>query len=119
MQYKLGIGDFIGVQVEGEANDAQGAFKPFSFVLVCKRLTADQLSQRHEKGEETFLQLFTEIATDWRNQALVLNEDGTPAAFSAEALAVLFSIPGMPLQVYTAYLQQVAVRQKNSLKPRA
>lgn len=118
MTYKLALGNQLGVVVEGESNDESGAFKPFSFVLVCTRLTAEQLAERQKKGEQTFLEMFQELATGWQKQTLVLNDDGTPAAYSPEALAVLFSIPGMPMQVYTAYVQQVAVRQKNSLKPR-
>lgn len=119
MQYTLAIGNKLGVVVTGEANAEDGTARPFEFVLECNRLTAEELAQRQADGAATIADFFRTVATGWRNQQIVMDDSGQPAAFSAEALDVLLSVPGMPVRMYLCYLEQVAVRQKNSLKLRA
>lgn len=119
MQFKLAIGDKVGVRVEGEYTDAAGDAKPYTVVLECRRLSVEQLEAEQKKEGGTFAAFFAEHTFGWRDQTLVLGDDDKPAPFSPEALAFAMQTPGFVLAAYQAYLAQVGVRQKNSLRPRA
>lgn len=112
MQYKLAIADLIGVTVEGSTVTEDGAAKPFKFVLVCKRLTSDELKAEFE-NKRTANQFFEDNTQNWRDQDLVLEPGNAPAAFSVEALRILFTISGMAATCWQAYLQQVMAARKN------
>jgi hypothetical protein len=49
----------------------------------------------------------------WKDQRLVLEEDGKPAEFCPEALEAMMSIGGMGVQILGAYLKEVGVKAKN------
>ena len=119
MQFKLAIGDKVGVRVEGEYTDDKGDVKPYNMVLECKRLTATEMEAEQKKEGGTFADFFGRHATGWRDQTLVLCDDNKPAPFSPEALAFALEVPGFAINAYHAYATQAGVRQKNSLKPRA
>lgn len=113
MAFKLAIADRIGVKVEGHTRDDNGAEKPFKFVLVCDRLTGDQVRDTLSDKDETTTAFFEKRAHEWRGQNLVLDEDGKPAPFSVEALRMLFTIGGMSAVCWQAYLTQVVATAKN------
>lgn len=113
MDYKLMIADRIGVKVEGTTRDENGNEKSFKFVLVCDRLTGDQVRDTLSDKDETTTAFFEKHAHDWRGQNLVADVDGKPAAFSVDALRVLFTIGGMSAMCWQAYLTQVVATAKN------
>ena len=119
MAFKLAIGNKVGIKVEGEYSDAAGAVKPYSLVLECDRLSAEEIEAEQTKEGGTFAGFFAAHTSGWRDQTLVLGDDDKPAPYSAEALACAMAVPGFAVAAYQAYLAQVGVRQKNSLKPRA
>jgi hypothetical protein len=113
VQYKLAIADLIGVTVAGSTITEDGAEKPFKFVLVCKRLTQEQLKAELDSQGRTANKFFEENAQNWRDQDLVLEPGNAPAAFSVDALRLLFTINGMAAACWQAYLQQVMATRKN------
>jgi hypothetical protein len=113
MALKLAIADVIGVKVEGKTTQDDGSTKDFKFVLVCDRLPHDQVKQHLDDKEGTTTDFFLKHAKGWKDQKLVLDGDGNPAAFSEEALNVLFTIAGMANTCWQAYLAQVVVTAKN------
>ena len=113
MKYKLAIADVLGVKVEGSITDDAGVQKPFSFVLQCHRLAHDVMKATVMDKQESIVDFFAKHARGWTGQRLVLDEEGAPAPFTPEALAVLFGIAGMANTCWTAYLNQVVVSAKN------
>lgn len=114
MAYKLAIANEFGLKVEGKTRDESGAEKTFSFVLTCERLNGDQIQQSIKNNTETVQQFFERVAKGWKDQRLVLDEEGKPAEFCADALRVLLSINAMPALCWQAYLTQVGATAKNS-----
>jgi hypothetical protein len=114
MAYKLAIANEFGLRVEGKTRDGAGADKPFSFVLTCDRLSGDELQQSIKDNAETIQQFFERVAKGWKDQRLVLDEEGKPAEFCVDALRVLMSINAMPQLCWQAYLTQVGAAAKNS-----
>ena len=113
MAYKLAISNIILTKVKGTYTDEAGSTKTFDFQLEQDRIDQDELQRSFaEKGESTS-DFLKRVTKGWRHQKLVLNEDGTPADFSAEALDCLCNIPGMGSHCFQAYLDQVLVKQKN------
>lgn len=113
MAYKLAIDDVIGVRVEGKTTTKDGSDKPFKFVLTCVRKTAEEMKEAVSDKEETAFAFFEKNARDWQRQPFVLEEDGTPAAFSPDALRALLSISGMAALCWHSYVQQVQATAKN------
>jgi hypothetical protein len=113
-KYKLAVSDKVLVQVEGKTSDEGGKPTSFKFSLLCNRLPAAELADALDDKGETAVAMVTRLVTDWKDQRLVLEDDGTPAAFSADALDALLDIAGMGMQCLNAYLRDVGVKTKNS-----
>jgi hypothetical protein len=113
MAFKLAIDDKVGVRVEGKSRDKEGVEKPFSFILVCDRLTAEEMAKTVADKDETIFAFFEKVGHDWRKQTLVVDDDGKAAEFSVEALRVLMSMSGMAQLCWHSYIQQVAATAKN------
>ena len=103
--YTLAIENSVDVPVkftlkQGKVN------KSFAFTLSCTRLEQDEIFSRLKALEyklPDFLQ----------SERLVLDAQGEPAAFSADALAMLLSPPGVSKVVYDAYLKDCGAKEKN------
>lgn len=112
MAYKLAVGEFIEFPVKLEFNDAGNA-RSFAFRLVAKRMpealvnkhTDDMLSQvatSESRVDKTNALLLAHV-TDWRGQHLVLDDDGQPAPFNADAFAALLALPGAAVEISRAF----------------
>ena len=112
MKYKIAIGNRIDVDVVGKIEDG-GTAKNFKFKLKCDRLSQEDMTERMQDKQESIKEFMASVTTGWADQRLVLNEDDTPADYTAEALGALMSIAGMPVFLYQAYLKAVAVKEKN------
>jgi hypothetical protein len=113
MAFKLAISNIVAIKIDGRQRDKDGVDSDFSFFLMCDRLTTAEMQSHIQDNAESLPQFFEKIARNWRDQALVLNDDGSPAAYSVEALQALMSINGMPLLCWHSYTQQVGVLAKN------
>lgn len=111
MAYKLAVGEFIEFPVTLEFNDA-GNQRKFNFRLVSKRLPEAVLSKHTDQmisaaasidgRVEATNALLQSYVTDWRGQNLVLDDEGQPAAFSAEAFAVMLQQNGAAVEISRA-----------------
>lgn len=112
--YTLAIENSVDVPVkftlkQGKVN------KSFAFTLSCTRLEQDEIFSRLKALEyklPDFLQS-EGVIFGWSDQRLVLDAQGEPAAFSADALAMLLSPPGVSKVVYDAYLKDCGAKEKN------
>ncbi|OBV37724.1 hypothetical protein [Janthinobacterium psychrotolerans] len=118
MSYKLSVSDQVVVNVSFSVSD-NGKFKPQKFDLICDRVDSSALMQivKSEEDVETRLSgmkaKLLDVATGWRGQTLVLEDDGTPAAFCSEALEFMLGIHGVTVLVFNAFAEQVGAKAKN------
>lgn len=110
---KLSIGNLIDVPVKLFIRNG-GKVENHAFTLVCERLDADTLDARVKAAEKTTIDVLREVARDWKGQRIVVEDDNTPAAFSADNLDVLLQLPNAGNIAYSAYLAEVVAKEKNS-----
>lgn len=111
-KYKTVVSDTVLVPVKGSLSDENGKAKKFEFSLICKRLGADEV--REMIGSERLItSIMSEVTTGWKDQRLVLEDDGTPAEFCEEALSALLDIPNIALLCYVAYQKESGAKEKN------
>lgn len=112
--YTLAIEDIVEVPVKftlkvGKVN------KPFAFTLIAKRLDADEMQSRMLDCELKFKDFlkYTDLVTGWVDQRLVLDGNGQPAEFSADAFAEMLKAPGVARVCFDAYQKEVGAKEKN------
>ena len=103
MAYKLTISDVIQFPVKGSVKD--GALDvSFNFTLTGQRLNTAAFRDAFGPESKVLARDFLLVnVTDWRNQRLVLGDDGQPAAFSPDALECLLGVVGMEALCVNAY----------------
>lgn len=112
-KYKIVVSDIVVVQVKGALSDENGKPVPFKFNLNCKRVGAEELSGMLTVGDGLLKDFMQEMTTGWSGQRLVLEDDNTPAEFSADAFAALLDIGGMAMLCFNAYLKEQGAKEKN------
>lgn len=113
-KYIVVVSSKVWVVVEGKLAEEDGKEKPFKFSLQCERLDAAALKEEFANTEETAADMIKKITFGWKDQRLVLEEDGsTPAEFSPDALSALLGISGMGLHCLNAYVKAASVKAKN------
>lgn len=110
--YKLTIQNTVQTKVKFTLKD-KGVDRLFAFTLDCVRLEQDEITSRLEEKDKKVKDFMADLITGWDGQRLVLNEDDTPAAFSAEALDVLLNVPGVAAVIFSAYLKDAGAKEKN------
>lgn len=124
MTYKLAISDTVHFQIKLSLNDS-GVKRDFSVWLEANRVSVETLQANiEEHGEMKVVDFQRKVCRDnitgWRDQRLVLQDDGAPAPFSPEALDLMFSVPGAVQVTHGAYLEAITAaagpvgRLKNS-----
>lgn len=113
MARKLAISDKVLVPVTVVLSNTQGRKDTFKFNLVCDRLDTETLAARLTDTTVSTIGLLKEVVTGWDGQKLVIEEDGTPASFSAEALEDLLSVAGVANLCTRAYVAEVTAKEKN------
>jgi hypothetical protein len=112
-RFKIAVSNNVLVNVAGTTTDENGVAKAFSFGLICKRLKDSELRAAQNELKLIDVPQFLEpLVTGWRDQTLVLDEDGTPAAFCPEAFAELFSLAGMHQLCFNAYVEAAGATGK-------
>lgn len=113
-KYKINVSNVVLVSVSGTLADAEGKPQPFSFSLVCDRLPGEELRKAYGSLAVADIPKFFEPLTKgWRDQGLVLEEDGSPAAFCPDALHALLDIPGIGQLAFNAYIAESSAKAKN------
>ncbi len=111
-KYIIVVSDKVRFQVKGTTVDEKGDEVPFKFSLVGDRVDSEQLAKIMSSTDPVEKTL-TPLITGWSDQRLVLEEDRTPAEFSAEAFASLMSIPFMAHLCFNAYHRATGAAVKN------
>ena len=112
MAYKLAIDNTVKVPVKFTLNSA-GKVASFSFSLTCDRLNQEEIRNRTQNGEGLVSEFLTGVIKGWQGQTLVVDEDGKPADFNADALDVMLSTAGVSIVIYTAYFKECGAKEKN------
>jgi hypothetical protein len=117
MAYKLAVSNTVMVPMSFSLSDS-GKEKKFKFSLSCERLDSRDWDARirNDAGtvtDEQVKQTLLDITTGWQGQTLVLDEDGQPAPFCAEALDMMLATVGVLTVAARSYTTEVAAKQKN------
>lgn len=112
-KYKMAVGNVVRVSVEGTCSNEDGQKTKFKFSLRCTRLSATDLAAALASRDDLAKDFLISVTTDWKEQRLVLEEDGSPAEFCTEAFEALLDIAGMPLVCLNAYVKEVGATAKN------
>ena len=92
---------------------SKGVLKTFSATLEATRLTQPEISERLDNKNKTVSEFLTEVVTGWSGQRLVLDGEGNPAEFSAEAFEAFLGVAGLAHLCFTAYLKECGAKEKN------
>ena len=119
MAYRLKIADSIEFPVALKVRNGS-AIEEHKFHLTAERLSADQAADLFrsdtERGDQTLREFLHERLQGWRGQKLVVDEADQPAAFDAQALDALLSLPGAAVVIYTDYLRELGASSGNEAR---
>lgn len=118
MAYKLAVSDTVSVPVKFSQADG-GKLKQFSFTLFIERQGETEFEEgcKGEHGVPTNAKVcekMLSLTTGWKGQEFILNDDGTPAEFCQEALAMMYNAVGVLDVVVKSYMKENGARTKNS-----
>lgn len=112
MSFKLVIADIVDVPLNFSVNDA-GKNVTFIFALQAIRVSQDTLRDLVEKdANQSVAEFLAEHVTGWRNQRLVVGDDGQPVEFSRDAFACMLNLVGMTGLILTAYIEACGPKGK-------
>lgn len=121
MAYKLAVGEFIEFPVTLEFNDA-GTARKFGFRLVAKRIPEAQVNKHTddmlnhaataESRVDKTVAMLQAYVTGWRDQRLVLDDEGNPAPFGPDAFAAMLALPGAAVEISRAFNEANRARGK-------
>lgn len=97
MGFRLRVGKTIDAEVAFELREEGDAYSLHKVALTLKRLDAEQFEQLMQRAKDGALdddQLLAELTVGWR-QALVLDDNDQPAAYSLEAMDCLLGLLGL------------------------
>ena len=109
---KLAIENTVKVPVNINLNNA-GKTVNHNYSLIAARYDQDQVRAMIDDSERTVADVVKEVVTGWSGQKLVLDDVGTPAEFSEEALAIMLTVPGIANVIYQSWLAEIGAKTKN------
>lgn len=104
--FKLAIDDVVEVPVRFTLR-VKNVDKSMAFTLIAKRVSLDDYS------DQSVAEFLRSNVTDWKDQKLVLDQDGSPAEFSDDAFDAMLKVPGVTGAVWNAYQREVGAKTKN------
>jgi len=111
-KYKIAVSNTVPVVVKATIADEHGKLVNHKFTLTCERRDAEQMKDV-VAGSFNARDFMKEVTTGWEGQRLVLEEDGSPAAFEPDALEALLNIGGLAMVAFIAYGKDSAAQAKN------
>lgn len=87
--------------------------KLFAFSFTAERLDQDEINERLEDKNKKVKDFMAGVITGWSGQRLVLEDNGEPAEFSQEALAMMLNVMGVGGILFNAYLKDCGAKEKN------
>ena len=111
-KFKIAVSNVVSVLIKATIADESGKRVDHRFKLICERLGADETKDQLDASfnVKTFMK---EVTTGWEDQRLVLDEDGKPVDFEADALDALLDISGLAMVCFVAYGNAAAAQTKN------
>ena len=118
MPYKLAVKNIVIVPVKFSIKDGKAKAQSFAFTLSCERVEVSEMQAaiKDDDGifkDEKIAKQMVKIATGWEGQDFVLEEDGTPAAFSEEAFEVMLGVPSVLGIIFKSYMKESTAVAKN------
>lgn len=107
MSIKITVSDKVRIPVEGWLLDENGKRQNFHFTVTARRMNTDALGSLLNDPDEMLVPFLQDIVSGWSG---VRDEGGDEVEFSADALAALLQIPGLPNLIFTAWLANVGAR---------
>lgn len=111
-KFKIAVSNTVAVLVKATIADEGGKLVAHKFKLICERRGAEEMKEQLS-GDFNVKTFMKEVTTGWEDQRLVLNEDGKPAEFEADAIEALLDISGLAMVCFGAYGNQAAAQAKN------
>jgi hypothetical protein len=112
MTYKLAVENTVKVPVKFKLNNG-GKVSSFAFSLMCERLTQSEITGKIEDKEEKIRDFVGNVAKGWSGQTLVVEEDGTPAEFNEDSLALMLDTAGVAHVIFNSYFKECGAKEKN------
>lgn len=110
MSLRLVVSNTIVVPVEGTFPDEQGRKSAFSFRLVCKRLTQDELKAALDAEKANVPEFLADVVQGWQ---YVMDGEGREIPFSPEGLKALLNMfVGMGGVCFSAYMDTCGAKGK-------
>lgn len=110
MAFKLVTRNKLRVSVKGSIAGEDGKPVPFSFVLLCERLSQTKIEEAMNDKSETVKDFIKRVTNGWED---VTDDAGQPLNFDADNFGDVLDQAGMPAVCYTAYLKEVGAVAKN------
>lgn len=110
MALKLIKRNKLRVPVKGTIADENGKPAPFSFVLLCERLTQTQIQDALNDKDAPVVDFIQRVTNGWED---ILDDVGQPLAFDADNLAAVLDQAGLPGVCFQAYMKEVGAVAKN------
>lgn len=108
----LAIGNTANVAVKFSLKDG-GINKPFSFNFTAKKYSQDEVTELLSEKDNKVTGFMRDVVTGWSGQRLVLDDNGEPSAFDAEALDMMLNVMGVANVMFGAYFKECAAKEKN------
>ena len=110
MALKLVVRNKLRVPVKGTMPDENGKQVPFSFVLLCKRLSQTQIQEAQENKDDLVVDFVKRVTDGWED---VIDDAGQPMSFDEDNFAAVMDQAGMPGVCFQAYMKEVGAVAKN------
>jgi len=110
MALKLVVRNKLRVPVKGSLPDENGKQVPFSFVLLCTRLSQTEIEEASENKGERIAKFVQGVTNNWED---VLDAAGEPLPFDDDNFAMVMDQAGMPGVCFQAYMKEVGAVAKN------
>ena len=110
MAFKLVVRNKLRVLVKGSIADEKGKQVPFSFALLCKRLSQTQIQEAQENKGDLVVDFIERVTEGWED---VLDDAGQPLPFDEDNFAAVMDQAGLPGVCFQAYMKEVGATAKN------
>ena len=110
MALKLVVRNKLRVPIKGSIADENGRQVPFSFVLLCKRLSQTQIQEAQENKGDLIVDFIERVTEGWED---VLDDAGQPMPFDPDNFAAVMDQAGMPGVCFHCYMKEVGAVAKN------
>lgn len=110
MALKLIVRNKLRVPVKGSIADEDGRQVPFSFVLLCDRMSQSQIEETLKNKDEPVTDFIQRVTKGWED---VIDATGQPMAFDDDNFAAVMDQAGLPGVCFQSYMKEVGAVAKN------